>query len=219
MSGGVQPAPQKSSRFLGNLIMLGVMVGILALDQFVFRRVFGLSHWRWYLENGVEIGFVTTAVSLVWEEMLESSTTLISAEPAVYYAANFHFMGVCIQTLGVQMQGEPGKPCTIPFYEVLFGLPLMVALAALLFAWLLVVAPAQYFLYLVCGSPARVLAQAPYQLVLWFEHGRLHTEKIPRDAPIPEGRVATSFAKKPVAVTNLFVSLTLLIVRHFMGGS
>src|SRR5689334_15739432 len=104
------PASSSSSRRIaGNLIMLVVIFAMLAFDQFVFSRVFGIAHWRWYLEHGVEIGFVTTAFSLVWDEVLDSSTTLISAEPAVYLAANLHFMGVCIQTLGVQMQSEPGK--------------------------------------------------------------------------------------------------------------
>lgn len=209
----------KSGRIIGNLVMLAVMLGLLAFDHFFFRRVFGVEHWRWYLENGVEIGFVTTAVSLVWEEALDSSTTLISAEPAVYFGSNFGFIGVCLDTLGAQLRSEPGKPRAIPAYEILLGVPLMIALAALLVAWLIVVLPAQYFLYLVCGSPARMIAKTPYQLVVWFEGSRLRTDTILRDQPIPEGKLATSFARKPVAVTSLFVALTLLIVRHFMSGA
>ncbi len=200
----------QSQRFLGNLIILGVMLGILWFDQWVFQRVFQVSHWRWYLENGVEIAFVATAVALVWGEVFESNTALISAEPAVYFAAHFHLMGVCIETLGVQLQSEPGKNRIIPLHEFLFGLPLVLALGGLLALWLLVV--------LVCGAPARILVRAPYQLVLWFEGARLRTEKIPKDQPVPDDRMVASFSQKPVAVTNLFVSLVLVVVRHFIGG-
>jgi hypothetical protein len=204
-------------RVLGNLIILGVMVGILWLDDWVFRRVFQIAHWRWYLENGVEIAFVATTVALVWKEVFESNTALISAEPAVYYAANFHLIGVCIETLGVQLQSEPGQPRRVPWHELLFGLPLVMALGISLALWLLVVAPAQYFLVLVGGAPARILATAPNQLVLWFENDRLRTGKIPRDQAVPEDRMAASFSQKPVAVTNLFVSLLLLGLRHVVG--
>jgi hypothetical protein len=208
-----------AKRLTGNLIILAVMLGILGFDHWIFQRLFHLAHWRWYLENGVEIAFVATTVALVWKEVFESNIALISAEPAVYYAANCDLMGVCVQTLGVQLQSEPGKSRHMPLHEMLFGLPLVVALAGALAVWLLVVAPAQYFLVLICGAPARILAAAPYQLVLWIENDRLRTEKIPRDQPVPEDRMVASFSQKPVAVTNLFVSLFLLGLRHFVVGA
>jgi hypothetical protein len=205
-------------RFVGNLIILALMLAILGFDQWVFQRVFHVSHWRWYLDNGVEIAFVAAAVAIVWKEFFESNGALISAEPAVYFASHFHLMGVCISTLGVQLQSEPGKTRRIPLYEVFFGLPLVLALTGLLVAWLLVVAPAQYFLVLICGSPARIMMRAPYHLVLWFDGDRLRSEKIPKDRPVPEDRMVASFSEKPIAVTNLFVSLVLMIAQPFLGG-
>ncbi len=52
-------------RLFGNLIILSLMVGILVLDHWVFQRLFHVSHWRWYIENGVEISFVAAAMALV----------------------------------------------------------------------------------------------------------------------------------------------------------
>jgi hypothetical protein len=204
-------------RFVGNLIILGLMLAILWFDQWVFQRAFQLTHWRWYLENGVEIAFVAAAVALVWNDFFESNAALISAEPAVYLAAHFHLIGVCVATLGVQLQSEPGKPRPIPLYEVLFGLPLVLALAGVLVGWLLVVVPAQYFVALICGAPARVMLRAPYHLVFWFEGGRLCSDKILKDQPVPDDRFVASFSQKPVAVTNLFVSLALVMAQPLLG--
>jgi hypothetical protein len=204
----------KSKRLVENLIILVFLLGVLWMDDVCFRRWLDVAHWRWYLENGVEIGFVATAVALVWKEFFETNADLISAEPRIFYSAHLHLIGACAETVGVQLQSAPGKPRYIPVHEALFGLPLVAVLMLALFVWLIVVVPAQYFLVLICGAPARVLAKAPYQLVLWYEGEKLRTEKIPRDQPVPADRMIASLSEKPVAVTNLFVSLVLFAVGY-----
>lgn len=206
----------KSKRLVYNLGVFSLLLVILWVDSVVFRRWFQTEHWRWYLENGVEIGFVSAAVALVWKEFFESKPDLVSAEPRVYFGAHFQLIGACVETLGVQLQSAPGKPRPVPAYEALLGLPLLIVLTAALIVWLFVVVPAQYFLVLVCGAPARVFARAPYRLVVWYEGELLRTEKIPRDQPVPENRMVASLSDQPMAVTSLFVSLVLLVVGHFL---
>ncbi|HEX2854866.1 MAG TPA: hypothetical protein VHO24_16655 [Opitutaceae bacterium] len=205
-----------SKRLVDNLIIFVLLLVILWVDSVIFRRWFQIEHWRWYLENGVEIGFVSAAVALVWKEFFESRPDLVSAEPRVYYGAHFQVIGACIETMGVQLQSDPGKPRPVPLHEILFGLPLLLVLVAALIVWLVVVVPAQYFLVLVCGAPARVFARAPYRLVIWYEGDLLRTRKIPRDQPVPENRLVASLSDQPMAVTSLFVSLVLVVVGHFI---
>jgi hypothetical protein len=207
----------KPKRLIDNLIIFSLLLVVLWMDSVIFRRWFEIEHWRWYLQNGVEIGFVSAAVALVWKEFFESRPDLVSAEPRVYLGAHFQVIGACFETMGVQMQSEPGKPRPIPFHEVFFGLPLLLVLVAALMAWLLVVVPAQYFLVLVCGAPARVFARANYRLVIWYEGESVRTQKIPRDQPVPENRLVASLSDQPMAVTSLFVSLVLFVIGHFIG--
>jgi hypothetical protein len=204
-------------RLFGNLIVLGLMIGILAFDHWIFQRLFGVTHWRWYIENGVEISFVAAAMALVWKEILELMPSLISAEPAVFFGAQFHLVGVCVEALGVQLGSAPGQPRNVGIVEMILGVPFILLLACLLAGWLLVVAPAQYFLVLICGAPARILARSPQKLVMWFENGRLHSGTVPRDQEVPDDRMVASFSERPVAVTNMFASLLLFILQFCIG--
>lgn len=205
-------------RAFGNLIVLGLMIGILVLDQWVFQRLFGVTHWRWYIENGVEISFVAAAMALVWKDILELMPSLISAEPAVYFSAQFHLVGVCVEALGVQLQSAPGRPRNLGSLESVLGLPFILLLACLLAGWLLVVAPAQYFLVLVCGAPARILAKSPHKLVMWFENDRMRSGMVPRDQEVAEDRMVASFSERPVAVTSMFVSMLLFLLQFCIGS-
>ena len=80
------------------------------------------------------------------------------------------------------------------------------------------VAPAQYFLVLICGAPARILAKSPQKLVMWFENNQLRSGTVPRDQEVPEGRMEASFSERPVAVTNMFASMLLFILQFCIGG-
>ena len=205
-------------RLFGNAVILALMVGILAFDHWIFERLFGVSHWRWYIENGVEISFVAAAMALVWKEILEMMPSLISAEPAVYFGAQFHLVGVCVEALGVQIGSAPGQPRNVSALEMIFGVPFVLLLACLLAGWLLVVAPAQYFLVLICGAPARILAKSPHKLIMWFENGQLRSGTVLREQEVPEDRMVASFSERPVAVTNMFASMLLFILQFCIGG-
>lgn len=205
-------------RLFGNAVVLAFMIGILAFDHWIFQRLFGVRHWRWYIENGVEISFVAAAMALVWKDLLEHMPALISAEPAVYGGAQCHLVGVCVNALGAQLRSTPGQPRNLGIFDVVCGLPFILLLACLLAGWLLVVAPAQYFLVLICGAPARILAKAPQKLVMWFDNGQLRSGSVPRDQEVPEGRMEASFSDRPVAVTNMFASMLLFILQFCIGG-
>jgi hypothetical protein len=205
-------------RLFGNAVVLALMIGILAFNHWVFLQLFGVTHWRWYIENGVEISFVAAAMALVWKDLLEHMPALISAEPAVYGGAQCHLVGVCVQALGVQFHSAPGKPRNLGLFDAICGLPFILLLACLLAGRLLVVAPAQYFLVLVCGAPARILAKAPEKLVMWFEGSQLRSGTVPRDQEVLEDRMEASFSERPVAVTNMFASMLLFILQFCIGG-
>jgi hypothetical protein len=140
--------------------------GLLALFGFGlflqasgFQVVFGLSYFRWYVENGSAIFLVVGVVSLAldWDRY----PGCISADPYTYFDA--------WQKLVTDSFGQLGAPFRERRAGWLSGaryldLPLFVLFVA---AWILTVSAfmavswfAQYVLFLVCGAPARLMLAA-----------------------------------------------------------
>jgi hypothetical protein len=82
-------------------------------------------------------------------------------------------------------------------------------------AWLWVVAPLQYVVNLVAGSPARLALTADSRV--WFRVDPLKIEVAERDADSspPKGLVETGFSARPVAFTTL-VAAGLLFLASFL---
>lgn len=85
-------------------------------------------------------------------------------------------------------------------------------------AWLLLIAPLQYFLFLVCGTPSRIALRSRYRLRAVLDDETLHyrgyTEQ---DPPVPEPKFGwdASLRDKRVTLANAFGAAALFFVGYF----
>ena len=88
------------------------------------------------------------------------------------------------------------------------------ALAALvvglaLIGWVLVVAPVQYLVMLVCGAPARLAVVSDRKLVVSRSDEAHVWRARPVELPTPEGAVELGFRTKPVTFANAIAAVSL----------
>ncbi|HEY7197189.1 MAG TPA: hypothetical protein VH306_08375 [Gaiellaceae bacterium] len=74
-------------RLVRGLLGLAVLVGIVLLDEVLFRVLFDIGYVHWYLENGYIIGIAFSLVAFAWGD-LNKAIFLISANPLEYLAAS-----------------------------------------------------------------------------------------------------------------------------------
>jgi hypothetical protein len=93
----------------------------------------------------------------------------------------------------------------------------MLILVGIVIIWLVVIVPLQYFVYLICGAPARAFSHSQRQPIARLKGSQLEVKEISTNEKVPEGWWSASLSQKPVAITNLFVALFFLIVKSLMG--
>lgn len=54
-----------------SLIGLVILLCFVYVNHWVFTHWLNMSYIEWYIESGALIGIVTTAISLVWGDMLD----------------------------------------------------------------------------------------------------------------------------------------------------
>ncbi len=219
---GARPAraARRSSRGAGGWLSvpagLGLILGLLALDHWIFTGWFGLSHLRWYLSIGAGVGLVTSVAAMAWGDM-DRHVGLITAHPLGYLGACLQLVGLPLYALGTQLRSPGDASPRASSIDGLLAIPLVVILVAGMLLWLVVIAPPQYFVYLLCGAPARVLRRSERHPIARLQGSRLAVDEIGRGVQIPEGWWNIGIGEKPVSVTNLFASLVLLAVRPLAG--
>jgi hypothetical protein len=191
-------------------------LALLAVDQWVFMTWFKTTHLKWYLANGVLIGLVSSITSMAWGGM-EKHTGLISSHPFDYIGSSLQLVGLPIYTLGTHFRSNKGEPRVIAIFDLILTILFLLVLVGAMVVWLVVVAPLQYFVFLICGAPARILSQSKRQPIAQLKGTQLTVNEIGSDEKVPEGWWSTSISQKPVAITNLFASLFFLIVKPLIG--
>lgn len=157
-----------------NLQAVALLAVLIAANYVVFRKVFNTNYFRWYVHNGTILALVlaTAAVGL----NLDAEDGLISSRPYRYFLSWMQIVAnLSLQLSAVLGAGSAEQREAVPagprwrrttrgvlgflaFLPLVFltrtGLILAGVLLAII-AWIAVVAPLQYFLYLFCGAPAR----------------------------------------------------------------
>lgn len=206
----------KTRRMYSTLLGLCLLLVLLAVDHNIFLAWFGTSHLQWYVSVGAGIGVVTSVASLAWGD-LERHPGLVSAHPLDYLGSCMQLVGLPIHALGTHLRRDGSQPRPGTALDALLAIPVVLLLVAALVAWLVVIAPPQYFLHLVCGAPARLFTQSTRQTVATMRDGQLMVGETAADSPVPAGWWSGTLAKKPVATTSLFASLVFLVVRPLVG--
>ena len=104
----------------------------------------------------------------------------------------------------------------LTIFDGLISLLFVIAICALLIAWLVVVTPMQYLVYLVCGSFARQMKRANSRVVYKIDEGLLVVDTLIKDRPTPEGMQDLSISNKRIAITNLLATVLFFVLRIFI---
>ena len=110
------------------------------------------------------------------------------------------------------------QPKPVPLWDSLMAIPFGFLLIVAAVAWLVVIAPAQYFVFLICGAPARLARRSTLRVYARYENGHLDwDDDRQKDDPAPGGSWwDASLIDKPVTLTSAFSAGLLLLVRWLL---
>jgi hypothetical protein len=233
--------------FKGFFLGLVVLLVLAAVDYWLFKVVFHLNYFRWYLDNGAVIGLITSITTTVWGD-INKNTNLISANPTAYLGANLLLVSLPAKSLGanVKEQGEnlisqskessaiADRLRTDPSFryspirifrdvflvvEALISIIFVILINIGLAAWLLLVMPLQYLTFLICGAPVRAMMRSGVRTIAKHENEDYKAKIIRKTEELPEGWWDASFEKKPISLTNLFAAFVFLVLKFGLAES
>jgi hypothetical protein len=195
---------------------LAIVSGLVIVNQWAFRSWFETGYFRWYLANGTLIGFTTTIASLTWGD-LNKHSGLISAHPLEYLGSCLQLVGLPLIALGGHLESNSGDSKARNPFDLLLTMPMVLILVIAMLIWLVVVAPFLYFVYLLCGAPARTFSDSTRNLIARLNDTELEVKVLAEGEAVPSGWWYASLTQKPVAMTNLFVALFFFSLRGLLG--
>jgi hypothetical protein len=196
--------------FLG----FAILVALFVFDHWVFSKWVGIAYWRWYLMNGTLIGLITPIVFKAWGDLADQHTGLLDPHPFVYLASCLQVIGLPISSLGTQLQSNEGQAS---WFDYVLTLVWVLILLASILLWFVVVVPAQYVVYFVCGAPIRFMLGSDRVPIATLAGVRLAFNNIDKRETVPEGWKNVSIAKSPVSMTNVLGALLFGILRAFVN--
>jgi hypothetical protein len=218
-------------KILKPIVSFLILIFLIALNEWLSLHFgFKEDYLQFYLNKGSLIGLVTAVVVISWGD-LNKNIGLISPNPYTYLSACRRVIYLPLEVLskgwnevsekwdiitkGIKYGGVafPLKDYWI-FWDLLFGVLLGVIIVLSLLIWLVVVAPLQYFIFLLAGALPRIFGIfLTEKAIATLQNGRLIIEWIKKDKSIPEGWWDASFSQKPVVVTAVISSLILWILK------
>lgn len=204
------------SRYLLTLLLgLATLLAVLFINDRLFKYVFDTSYLSWYQSHGALIGLALSAFSLVWGD-LRNHKGLISPHPWDYIGSCLQLVGLPIYILGTHLRSNNRAPQSVSAADLLAATVLIATLTLVLLIWLVVAAPIQYFVYLICAAPGRVFASSKVKVLGRFKGSRL--EIMQGGEPLADSEDWSNFDinDKPVALANLFSALFFLILNSLL---
>ena len=195
---------------LANVVALGALLAVCFLDWWILGKLFGLDYIRWYVNAGPIIGLATAAFGAAWGGM-DRNAGLVSAQPFNYVGACLQVVGLPILVFGTHLRSDShdNRP---PLRDSLAGVPLILVFTVSAIGWLLLVAPPQYFVFLVCGAPSRIAMATSKSVYAHFAERKVEFEIVPRGDSLPQGWWDASMRDKPVTLASAFSAATLFVV-------
>ena len=194
-----------------------LLAGLVAGAWVAFGAA-GQDYWAFWLRSGPLIGLATAAFGWAWGG-LDRNPGLVSADPLDYAGAALQVAGMPLVAFGGHMRRDShDRP--IPVRDLILVVPLAIVLAVAVLAWLLLIAPAQYFAFLVAGAPSRIALASRYRLHARIDGGQVHyAERRAHDPaldspglPKEEGWWDASMRDRPVTVASAFMAAALLVI-------
>jgi hypothetical protein len=207
-------AESSQSIFRARALIALTFVGLLlacAVNVWVFRAFFDRSYIGWYSNAGPFIALATAAFGAAWGG-LDKNPALASANPLAYFGACLQVAGLPFIAVGAHLRSKNRlRPIGMEIVPV-FVLTLFLIVAV--FAWLLFVVPAQYFLFLLVGALSRIALTSSAQISARIQSGRVELAESPADdRPTPEdGWWDASMRHKPVTLASAFGAALLFLL-------
>ena len=193
----------------GSLLLLA---GLVALAWWVFRAT-GHDYWRFWLDSGPVIGLATAAFGWAWGG-LDRNPGLVSADPLDYAGAALQVAGLPLIAFGGHMSpASHHRPVSFPDMALTLLMGAIFGVAVI--AWLVLIAPAQYFAFLLAGAPSRVALGSRYRVYARLEGQALRYTEGRTLEPADyenQGWWDASMRDRPVTVASAFMAAALLVI-------
>lgn len=195
------------------ILGLAPIGALIALNAWAFPRWLGTSYFDWYLANGALINLLTSLIALAWGDV-NRHAGLIAAHPLDFVGSYLQLVGLPLLEIGTLLEGRAADPQRRNPIDLVLTDAILLLVVVALVGWLLVVAPVQYFVYLVCGAPGRVFATSGRRVAARFTSDkRLETRVLPAGEEPGKGWWLSGIAGKPVAATGLLASLLFVALN------
>jgi hypothetical protein len=189
-------------------------VGLLlacAVDVWAFRAFLARSYFEWYSNAGPFIALATAAFGAAWGG-LDKNPALVSANPLAYVGACFQVAGLPLIAVGAHLRTKNRlRPVGMEIIPILVLTPL---LTVAMLAWLVLVVPAQYFLFLLVGALSRIALTSSAQISARIQSGRVEIlENPPGIRPkVEDGWWDAGMRDKPVTLASAFGAALLFLL-------
>lgn len=222
--------------FRKQLLAFTILVGLILLNRWLFAMLFDTDYLLWYINNGALIGAGVTFISLASEEF-KKDVAAVSARPGIYFAAYFKYLAIIYFDFGTYLRLNTGA---ISIFDIFLALAWMVILFVMTLLWIIIVIPLQYFIFLLCGAPARMFYPAGYQVSDRIKDGNLeyrlvreldkaetssliltpkdvlNLESFKKSLETPRGWKETNISIEPFTLTSLLSILFLEAVKFII---
>ena len=190
------------------------LAAVCLMNSWIINRIFSIGftgYLTWYVGAGAFINLAVVVFGAAWSG-LDKNVGLVSAHPLIYIRACRKLAGLPIYAFGGHLRRENHDGHNL--WDLLFGLPLILLFVVASFAWLVLVAPLQYFLFLLCGAPSRIALRSHYRLHAEVDGEIPSFRVLARYEEEPDSGWEASLRDKPVTLANAFGAATLFIIGY-----
>jgi len=146
------------------LLSLGFLVAIVCVNWLTFRYLADQEYFIWYLKNGALIGILVSFIGLIWDG-LDYRKELLSAHPGEYLHGCFALLAIFYWSVTIHLERIPQSesnaskhdlPSKLSFpLDRLISVIIVIVMGVFALAWLIIVAPLNYFVIILSGAIAR----------------------------------------------------------------
>lgn len=225
--------------FRENFLTLIIFTALILLNRWIFTTLFGTDYLLWYISKGSLISLGITFISLVAKEFKKDINT-VSANPRTYSTTYLRYLSIAWYMFGTLMRENTGlgkkrgeqktvserKNDAQPSFDPvsaswhLIDSLLLLIWAAVLFMgvvlWIAVVIPLQYFVFLICGVPARYFQATNFQVVVVKKDEKPTLTHIKGSEKIPENGQVVGLGIEPFPLTSLLSVLFFEAVKFVL---
>jgi len=110
----------------------------------------------------------------------------------------------------------PWIPIGLGYLDFAITLACALVLALALIAWLVLIVPAQYFVYLIAGAPAREALASPRRAWVRVTRGQIEIASAPKQQDIPDEYSESGISAKPITLTASLAAIILFALSRVL---